>query len=123
MIGAPDPVVDLLTEEGRNGRRTASQNRQISLQQMRTATQEAQFVALSAAGYAPEIEAGAVSPAWRSEGSTVRLQPGLDVVDGEVPGRVVRNLPDESSILAVDNRLAVAHPSDPLGVRFHTDSR
>ena len=60
MIGAPDPVVDLLTEEGRNGRRTASQNRQISLQQMRTATQEAQFVALSAAGYAPEIESGAV---------------------------------------------------------------
>lgn len=60
MIGAPDPVVDLLTEEGRNGRRTASQNRQISLQQMRTATQEAQFVALSAAGYEPEIEPGAV---------------------------------------------------------------
>ncbi len=60
MIGAPDPVVDLLTEEGRNGRLTATQNRQISLQQMRTATQEAQFVALTAAGYAPEIEPGAV---------------------------------------------------------------
>lgn len=60
MIGSPDPVVDLLTEEGRNGRRTASQNRQISLQQMRTATQEAQFVALTAAGYAPDIDPGAV---------------------------------------------------------------
>lgn len=60
MIGADDPVVDLLTEEGRNGRRTASQNRQISLQQMRTATQEAQFVALNAAGYETEIEPGAV---------------------------------------------------------------
>lgn len=60
MIGSPDPVVDLLTEEGRNGRRTASQNREISLQQMRTATQEAQFVALTAAGYEPEIEPGAV---------------------------------------------------------------
>jgi PDZ domain-containing protein len=60
MIGAPDPVVDLLTEEGRNGRRTAAQNRQISLQQMRTATQEAQFVALTAAGYEPTIEPGAV---------------------------------------------------------------
>jgi len=60
MIGSSDPVVDLLTEEGRNGRRTASQNRQISLQQMRTATQEAQFVALSAAGFAPQIEPGAV---------------------------------------------------------------
>ena len=60
MIGSSDPVVDLLTEEGRNGQRTAAQNRQISLQQMRTATQEAQFVALTAAGYAPEIELGAV---------------------------------------------------------------
>jgi PDZ domain-containing protein len=60
MIGSAEPVVDLLTEEGRNGRRTASQNRQISLQQMRTATQEAQFVALTAAGYEPEIEPGPV---------------------------------------------------------------
>lgn len=60
MIGAPDPVVDLLTEEGRNGQRTATENRQISLQQMRTATQEAQYVALTAAGYEPTIEAGAV---------------------------------------------------------------
>ncbi|MEP6299613.1 MAG: S16 family serine protease [Ilumatobacter sp.] len=60
MIGSPDPVVDLLTEEGKNGQRTSAQNRQISLQQMRTATQEAQFVALTAAGFAPEIEPGAV---------------------------------------------------------------
>ncbi|MFT6761693.1 MAG: PDZ domain-containing protein [Candidatus Aldehydirespiratoraceae bacterium] len=60
LIGAKEPVVDLLTEEGRNGRRTPTQNRQISLQQMRTATQEAQFVALTAAGYAPRIEPGAV---------------------------------------------------------------
>lgn len=60
LIGANEPVVDLLTEEGRNGRRTATQNRQIGLQQMRTATQEAQFVALTAAGYEPAIEPGAV---------------------------------------------------------------
>ena len=59
-IGTQDPVVDLLTEEGRNGNLTATQNRQIGLQQMRTATQEAQFVALSAAGYSPEINPGAV---------------------------------------------------------------
>ncbi|MFK8024352.1 MAG: S16 family serine protease [Ilumatobacter sp.] len=60
LVGSRDPVVDLLTEEGRNGRLTATQNRQISLQQMRTATQEAQFVALTAAGYEPTIESGAV---------------------------------------------------------------
>lgn len=60
LIGSADPVVDLLTEEGKNGRRTPGQNREIALQQMRTATQEAQFVALTAAGYEPTIELGAV---------------------------------------------------------------
>lgn len=59
-VGRDEQVVDLLTEEGRNGRRTSSQNRQISLQQMRTATQEAQFVALQAAGYDVDIQPGAV---------------------------------------------------------------
>jgi PDZ domain-containing protein len=60
LIGSADPVVDLLTEEGKNGRRTPVQNREIALQQMRTATQEAQYVALTAAGYEPTIELGAV---------------------------------------------------------------
>ncbi len=60
LIGSADPVVDLLTEEGKNGRRTPVQNREIALQQMRTATQEAQFVALTAAGYEPTIEFGSV---------------------------------------------------------------
>lgn len=60
LIGSADPVVDPLTEEGKNGRRTPVQNREIALQQMRTATQEAQYVALTAAGYEPTIELGAV---------------------------------------------------------------
>ena len=60
LIGSAEPVVDPLTEEGKNGRRTSVQNREIALQQMRTATQEAQFVALTAAGYEPTIELGAV---------------------------------------------------------------
>jgi len=60
MIGSDEPTVDLLTEEDKNGRRTATQTREISLQQMRTATQEAQFVALQAAGYEPEITLGEV---------------------------------------------------------------
>ncbi|MGA9276657.1 S16 family serine protease [Ilumatobacter sp.] len=60
LVGKPDPVVDMLTEEGRNGTRTATQNRQIALQQMRTATQEAQYLALTAAGYDPTLELGAV---------------------------------------------------------------
>ena len=60
LVGLDEPVVDLLTEEGRNGRLTTDQNRQIGLQQMRTATQEAEYVALLAAGYEPTIRLGAV---------------------------------------------------------------
>lgn len=62
LVGTGDDVVDPITEIGRNGcsGRTSSQNREIGLQQMRSATQEAQFVALTAAGYDPTIEQGAV---------------------------------------------------------------
>ena len=60
LIGANEPVVDLLTEEGKFGRRTPAQNRQVSLQQMRTATQEAQYLALLVAGYEPTVEPGEV---------------------------------------------------------------
>jgi PDZ domain-containing protein len=60
LIGSVDPVVDLLTEEGKNGRRTPVQNREIALEQMRTSTQEAQYVALTAAGFEPTIEFGSV---------------------------------------------------------------
>jgi len=62
LVGVGEDVVDPLTEIGRNGcsGRTSSQNRQLGLQQMRSATQEAQYVALRAAGYDPTIEQGAV---------------------------------------------------------------
>ena len=45
------PEIDFLTREERFGRQTPSQRRQISLQMMRTASQEAQYVALQALGY------------------------------------------------------------------------
>ncbi|MFN3256856.1 MAG: S16 family serine protease [Ilumatobacter sp.] len=60
LIGQTEEVVDPLTPEGKFGNLTPTQNRQISLQQMRTATQEAQYVALLAAGYEPTIERGEV---------------------------------------------------------------
>lgn len=60
VIGTTEDVVDPLTEEGKFGQRTPAQNRQLSLQQMRTATQEAQYVALLAAGYEPTIQPGEV---------------------------------------------------------------
>lgn len=60
LLGLSEPTVDLLTEEDKFGRRTPTQSRQISLQQMRTATQEAQYLALLTAGYEPTIEPGEV---------------------------------------------------------------
>ncbi len=60
FAGRGDPAIDLLTEEDKYGVRTPSQRREAALQQMRTASQEAQFVALSAAGYEPEISLGEV---------------------------------------------------------------
>ena len=58
--GRDDPAIQPLTEEDKFGVRTPSQRREAALQQMRTASQEAQFVALSAAGYEPEISLGEV---------------------------------------------------------------
>jgi PDZ domain-containing protein len=60
FAGAGDPAIDLLTAEDKFGVRTPSQRREAALQQMRTAAQEAQFVALTAAGYEPEISLGEV---------------------------------------------------------------
>lgn len=60
LLGLSEPTVDLLTVEDKFGRRTPTQSRQLSLQQMRTATQEAQYLALLTAGYEPTIEPGEV---------------------------------------------------------------
>jgi len=60
FAGRDDPATTLLTEEDKFGVRTPSQRREAALQQMRTASQEAQFVALTAAGYEPEISLGEV---------------------------------------------------------------
>ncbi len=60
FAGRGDPAIDLLTAEDKFGVRTPSQRREAALQQMRTASQEAQFVALTAAGYDPEISLGEV---------------------------------------------------------------
>ena len=46
FAGRDDPAVDFLTEEDKFGVRTPSQRREFNLQMMRTAEQEAQYVAL-----------------------------------------------------------------------------
>ncbi len=58
--GRDHPAVDFLTEEDKFGVRTPTQRRELNLQQMRTAEQEAQYVALSTLGYDVEITPGEV---------------------------------------------------------------
>ncbi len=60
FAGRNDPAVDFLTEEDKFGVRTPSQRREFNLQMMRTAEQEAQYVALTTLGYDVEITPGEV---------------------------------------------------------------
>ena len=60
FAGRDDPAVDFLTEEDKFGARTPSQRREFNLQMMRTAEQEAQYVALTTLGFDVEITPGDV---------------------------------------------------------------
>ena len=60
LAGRDDPAVDFLTAEDKFGARTPSQRREFNLQMMRSAEQEAQFVALTKLGFDVEITAGDV---------------------------------------------------------------
>lgn len=60
LAGRHDPAIDFLTAEDKYGVRTPSQRRELNLQMMRTAEQEAQYVALTTLGYDVEITAGDV---------------------------------------------------------------
>jgi Lon-like protease len=60
FVGRDDPAVDFITAEDKYGVRTPTQRREFNLQMMRTAEQEAQYVALTTLGYDVEITAGDV---------------------------------------------------------------
>jgi len=60
FAGRDDPAIDFLTEEDKFGVRTPSQRREFNLQMMRTAEQEAQYVALTTLGFDVEITPGEV---------------------------------------------------------------
>jgi PDZ domain-containing protein len=60
LAGRNDPAIDFLTEEDKFGVRTPTQRREFNLQLMRTAEQEAQYVALTTLGYDVEITPGEV---------------------------------------------------------------
>jgi Lon-like protease len=60
FAGRNEPAVDFLTEEDKFGVRTPTQRREFNLQLMRTAEQEAQYVALAKLGYDVELTPGEV---------------------------------------------------------------
>jgi Lon-like protease len=60
FAGRNEPAVDFLTEEDKFGVRTPTQRREFNLQLMRTAEQEAQYVALQKLGYDVELTPGEV---------------------------------------------------------------
>jgi PDZ domain-containing protein len=60
FAGRNDPAIDFLTQEDKFGVRTPSQRREFNLQLMRTAEQEAQYVALTTLGYDVAITPGEV---------------------------------------------------------------
>jgi Lon-like protease len=60
LAGRNDAAVRFISSEDKFGTRTPDQRREINLQSMRTAEQEAQYVALTALGYDAEITPGEV---------------------------------------------------------------
>jgi PDZ domain-containing protein len=60
LVGRENPAIDFMTEEDKFGVRTPTQRREFNLQMMRTAEQEAQYVALRRLGYDVEITPGDV---------------------------------------------------------------
>jgi PDZ domain-containing protein len=59
-VSEREPEIDFLTREEKFGSQTPSQRRTAGLQMMRTSSQVAQYVALTLAGYEPELVPGAV---------------------------------------------------------------
>jgi PDZ domain-containing protein len=60
LVGRNDAAIDFMTAEDKFGVRTPTQRREFNLQMMRSAEQEAQYVALSRLGYDVEITPGDV---------------------------------------------------------------
>jgi Lon-like protease len=60
LVGRNDSAIDFMTREDKFGVRTPTQRREFNLQMMRTAEQEAQYVALTTLGYDVEITPGDV---------------------------------------------------------------
>ena len=110
LAGRNDPAIDFLTEEDKFGVRTPTQRREINLQLMRTAEQEAQYVALTTLGYDVEITPGEVivrdvicqTPG--DDGDCVEWFPSDEQIDPadkilEADGVVLESVEDLSAVL------------------------
>jgi len=91
FAGRNDPAVDFLTEDDKYGDRTPSQRREFNLQMMRTAEQEAQYVALTKLGFDVEITAG-----------DVIVQDVLCMVPSDVDGECAEWFPSDEQIDPAD---------------------
>lgn len=123
FAGRGDPAIQLLTKEDKFGVRTPSQRREAALQQMRTASQEAQFVALTAAGYEPEISLGEVvvqdvlCAEVGDDGLCAQFFPSDESIDPsdtilEADGVVLNSVEDLSAVL--DGR----RPGDTIALKI-----
>lgn len=87
FAGRDDPAVEFLTFEDKYGFRTPTQRREINLQAMRTAEQEAQYLALTTAGYDVEISPGEVivqdtlCRTYAEDGSCAEMFPSDEQID------------------------------------------
>jgi PDZ domain-containing protein len=110
FAGRDEPAVEFLTFEDKYGVRTPTQRREINLQAMRTAEQEAQYLALTTAGYDAEISAGEVvvrdvlCRVVADDGSCEEFFPSDEFIDSadkilEADGLQLESVEDLSAVL------------------------
>jgi PDZ domain-containing protein len=111
LAGRDDPAVEFLTAEEKSGGRTPTQRREFNLQQMRSAAQEAQYVALTTLGYDVEITSGEVivqdvlCKVPGDDGECAEWFPSDEQIDPadrllEADGVVLESVDDLSALLA-----------------------
>lgn len=111
LVGREDPAIDFLTEEDKFGVRTPQQRREFNLQLMRSAEQEAQYVALSKLGFDVDISPGEVivqeviCAEIGDDGSCEEFFPSDEQIDPadrilEADGRPLGSVDDLSEVLA-----------------------
>ncbi len=110
LVGRNEPAIDLLTEEDKFGFQTPEQRREFNLQAMRTAEQEAQYVALTTVGIDAEITPGEVVVAevlckeFADDGTCLEEFPAGDEIQPadtvlEADGEPVGSVEDLSALL------------------------